>query len=178
MHACNWYKSNSHILQGDGCVLGDPLGEKIVLPQPPQQEISAAVAMAKSPEKVALKRLSLLFTKTEIENGIVTKVRESSKKKQLDTVKTEGIRCMSICSYKVCVIPNLFFLYFNFSVLINYIFPLQSPQMLNERWQRIAHFNLNKCRNTNNNQKKCDYACLLLQIGTMCSGHMFVCGTM
>lgn len=77
-----------------GCVFGNPFGgidQRIWLPKPSQREVAATVAVSKDATKLAIKLLSLLFTKEELSNGICTTGCDSDRS-LLDQNRIEGIR--------------------------------------------------------------------------------------
>ena len=79
-----------------GCILGNPVGksdEKIFIPERTQMEIKTVEAISKTPRKLALKLLGLLFTKDELKEGLCTPCKG---RKLLNQEYIEGIRCKSI----------------------------------------------------------------------------------
>jgi len=84
--------------------LGDPgSANQVSLPAPDQQVVNAAVAVSKSPQKLAIKLLSLLFSKEQIAGGICIP-DGSSTRVTLDQAKIEGIRRMLYISPKYCIL--------------------------------------------------------------------------
>ena len=79
-------------------MLGNPaLSTRVTLKSPSQSIINSATAEAKGETKLALKLLSVLFTRAEIADGICTIGGESSGRKLLDQEKIQGIRGMYMC---------------------------------------------------------------------------------
>ena len=61
-----------HIFLAGGCVLGNPNGEHVVIPEKSQVELQARENICHKPEKLALTMLPWLFTPVEIAGGICT----------------------------------------------------------------------------------------------------------
>jgi len=79
-----------------GCILGNPYGkpdEKVLIPGRTQLEIKTIEATSKSPRKLALKLLGLLFTKNEMKEGLCTPCKG---RKLLNQEYIEGIICTSV----------------------------------------------------------------------------------
>ena len=91
----------------DGCFLGDPkeaVGEKrIFIKGTSQMQVHAQEARSKSARKLALKLLSLFFTKEEMTESLCTPLEG---KKLLNPEIIEGIRHKSCSTLNITVFSN------------------------------------------------------------------------
>ncbi len=92
MHQTSCYIGISN---DQGCILGDPNGppsKNTNLSSPSQHRITSIEAVSKGASKLALKLLSILFTKEEIAAGICVR-STGGEGSLLDQTKIQGIKC-------------------------------------------------------------------------------------
>ena len=81
---------------GSGCILGDPNGQHVRIPGYKQVDVLARENSTLTAQKLALKLVSLFFSKETLSNAICTPQNEDSSagsKDVLDQNIMEGIRC-------------------------------------------------------------------------------------